>query len=245
MAQTRQMVLSIACGLLCSVSISAQGQRASQTQTYGTSDWSSVVINAWDFEVLGGTVDDFGSPGRYFVTTGVLASGVSLPNGAVIQAIEVQGCDGTASDYLLAQLWSFVVTPPTANWVNHASVTSGATVASVDGCQKWSAPVPDVVVDNANRSFFVRVSNTNSTSGVTISLQAVRVRYRLQISPAPGIATFADVPLGDPFHRFVEALVSAGITGGCGGGNYCPNAPVTRGQMAVFLAAALGLHWPN
>ena len=24
-----------------------------------------------------------------------------------------------------------------------------------------------------------------------------------------------------------------------------PDAPLTRGQMAVFLAAAFGLHWPN
>ncbi|MGH9380129.1 MAG: hypothetical protein ACRD2Z_05905 [Thermoanaerobaculia bacterium] len=31
---------------------------------------------------------------------------------------------------------------------------------------------------------------------------------------------------------------------GCCGGNYCPNALVTRGQMAAFLAKALGLHWP-
>ena len=65
------------------------------------------------------------------------------------------------------------------------------------------------------------------------------------VSPAPGTASFADVPVDDPLHKFVEALVSAGITGGCGGGNYCPNAPITRGQMAVFLASALGLHWPN
>jgi hypothetical protein len=26
---------------------------------------------------------------------------------------------------------------------------------------------------------------------------------------------------------------------------YCPDNPVTRGQMAVFLATALGLHWKN
>ena len=29
-----------------------------------------------------------------------------------------------------------------------------------------------------------------------------------------------------------------GITGGCGGGNYCPDNPVTRAQMAVFLLKA-------
>lgn len=71
------------------------------------------------------------------------------------------------------------------------------------------------------------------------------VGYTLQVSAAPAIATFTDVPTTSPRLKFVEALVAAGITAGCGGGNYCPNSPITRGQMAVFLAAALGLHFPN
>jgi hypothetical protein len=29
--------------------------------------------------------------------------------------------------------------------------------------------------------------------------------------------------------------VARGITGGCGGGNYCPTAPVTREVMSAFL----------
>jgi hypothetical protein len=69
------------------------------------------------------------------------------------------------------------------------------------------------------------------------------VYYKLQISPAPAIATFADVPSTHPFYKFVEALYASGITAGCGNNNFCPDAPVTRGQMAVFLSAALGLHW--
>jgi hypothetical protein len=73
----------------------------------------------------------------------------------------------------------------------------------------------------------------------------VGVRYKLQVSPAPASATFGDVPTDHPFFRFVEALAASGITAGCGGGNFCPNDPITRGQMAVFLAAALGLHFPN
>ena len=32
-----------------------------------------------------------------------------------------------------------------------------------------------------------------------------------------------------------------GITGGCGGGNYCPGAANTRGQMAVFLVKTFSL----
>ncbi len=63
----------------------------------------------------------------------------------------------------------------------------------------------------------------------------------LPVSAAPAIATFNDVPTNHPFFRFIEALVASGITAGCGSGNYCPDTPLTRGQMAVFLAKALGL----
>lgn len=65
--------------------------------------------------------------------------------------------------------------------------------------------------------------------------------WNRQVAPAPSTATFNDVPTGHAFFQHIEALVGSGITGGCGGGNYCPNAPLTRGQMAVFLAKALGL----
>lgn len=74
-------------------------------------------------------------------------------------------------------------------------------------------------------------------------LGGARVFWRRQITPAPAFATFNDVPQSDPGFPFVEALVRSGITAGCGGGNYCPNATLTRRQMAVFLATALGLHW--
>lgn len=66
------------------------------------------------------------------------------------------------------------------------------------------------------------------------------------MSPAPATATFPnDVPTTHAFFRFVEALAASGVTGGCGPRSYCPDAAVTRGQMAVFLATALGLHFPN
>ena len=48
-------------------------------------------------------------------------------------------------------------------------------------------------------------------------------------------ASFADVPVTDPFYRKIETLFHAGVTAGCSGGNYCPAASVTRAQMAVFL----------
>lgn len=71
------------------------------------------------------------------------------------------------------------------------------------------------------------------------------ITWRRTTSPAPATATFTDVPTTHPFFRFVEAMAASGITGGCGAGIFCPDDPVTRGQMSVFVAAALGLHWPN
>jgi hypothetical protein len=41
--------------------------------------------------------------------------------------------------------------------------------------------------------------------------------------------------------KWIEALAAEGITGGCGSGNYCPEAVVTRAQMAVFLVTAFSL----
>jgi hypothetical protein len=77
------------------------------------------------------------------------------------------------------------------------------------------------------------------------SFRGCRLTWQRLISPAPAVATYPnDVPTTHPYFRFVEALASAGITGGCAPQAYCPDQPVTRGQMAVFLAAALGLHFP-
>jgi cysteine-rich repeat protein len=44
---------------------------------------------------------------------------------------------------------------------------------------------------------------------------------------------------GNTFDSWIEDLAGRGITGGCGGGNYCPGNTVTRGQMAVFLLKSL------
>ncbi len=48
---------------------------------------------------------------------------------------------------------------------------------------------------------------------------------------------FADVPCtpGVGFADWIEQLAAESITGGCGGGNYCPTQAVRRDQMAAFL----------
>jgi hypothetical protein len=50
-----------------------------------------------------------------------------------------------------------------------------------------------------------------------------------------------DQTVGAEFCGFIEDFAAKGITGGCGDRNFCPDDTVTRGQMAVFIEAALGV----
>jgi hypothetical protein len=58
------------------------------------------------------------------------------------------------------------------------------------------------------------------------------------IPPTPTWRRYLDVPASNPFYAHIEELAARGITLGCGGGNYCPTASVTRAQMAAFLVRA-------
>jgi hypothetical protein len=52
---------------------------------------------------------------------------------------------------------------------------------------------------------------------------------------------FTDVGTGSgSFHTQISRVKGAGITAGCSPTTYCPNDPVTRGQMAAFLARTGG-----
>ncbi|MGC8915609.1 MAG: carboxypeptidase regulatory-like domain-containing protein [Thermoanaerobaculum sp.] len=53
-----------------------------------------------------------------------------------------------------------------------------------------------------------------------------------------GTSVFLDVAPGEPTCKFIHYLAAQSITSGCGGGNFCPDSPVTRAQMAVFTAKA-------
>lgn len=80
-----------------------------------------------------------------------------------------------------------------------------------------------------------------------LAVGAVKITWRRQVSPQPAEPTFGDVPLDSPYSPFIEALMASGITGGCQLSPllYCPDRPITRAEMAVFVAKALGLHWDD
>jgi glucose/arabinose dehydrogenase len=59
--------------------------------------------------------------------------------------------------------------------------------------------------------------------------------------PAASGAMFSDVSGTHPYAAWIEQLAREGITAGCGAGRYCPEGPVRRAEMAVFLVRGFGI----
>jgi hypothetical protein len=51
-------------------------------------------------------------------------------------------------------------------------------------------------------------------------------------------ADFTDVPPSNPFYADINAIQGAGVTSGCGGGNFCPTDNITRQAEAAFIHRA-------
>lgn len=77
---------------------------------------------------------------------------------------------------------------------------------------------------------------------VTRGQMAAFLTRALHLAPGNGVDFIDDN--GSSFEADIEALATAGITAGCNPPSntaFCPDEIVTRGQMAAFLARALGL----
>jgi S-layer homology domain len=213
-----------------------------QVPSYGVDSPSIEVISAWDMEPFESQTTWASSKlnsYRFLTNPGTLFGVAHIPQGASLLSIELDACDTSATEGIGASFSRIDAT----GFTQLAFVQTGD--AATPGCSRFSAdvtPGPETV-DNYLYQYLVSAQNATFTTATTIG--AVRIVYRLQVSPAPAVATFNDVPTSDPAFQFVEALVASGITAGCGGSNYCPDAPLTRRQMAVFLSKALGLHWPG
>jgi len=68
----------------------------------------------------------------------------------------------------------------------------------------------------------------------------LKAKYGSTYVPPAQTGRFDDVPIGHWAGAWIEQLAAEGITAGCGPTSYCPDAPVTRGQMAVFLTKTFG-----
>jgi hypothetical protein len=116
----------------------------------------------------------------------------------------------------------------------------------------WVADFIDVPSSNGFYIYVTTLVSNAITAGIGNGLYGVdeptlrqqmavfllKARHGLCYTPPPCVGTFPDVPCPSTFANWIEALATEGITGGCGGGNYCPTNHVRRDQMAVFLLKA-------
>jgi len=94
--------------------------------------------------------------------------------------------------------------------------------AITDGCA--SAPLrfcPDANITRGQMAVFV--------------VRAIMGGDNFSYSTTP---YFTDAPAGHQFFKWIQKMWELGITNGCGAATYCPDSPVTRGQMAVFIIRA-------
>lgn len=213
------------------------------TRTFGT-PLVSHTLQAFAFAAFDAAANNVvaanGMGSRFCTASCTFEAALHLPAGALVQAIELAACDTNPAASVTASL--IRIPAPEGSAAVLASRTTGA--PNIPGCtffQQFLATAH--TVDNHNNTYIIQVAITGNAS--TTRFQAVRIFYTLQVSPAPAVATFNDVPTGHAFFRFIEALVAAGITTGCDTSPplYCPDNPVTRGQMAAFISRALGLQF--
>jgi hypothetical protein len=168
---------------------------------------------------------------------------VHLPTGALITDFTVFYNDTHTTSNPSMGLWRSSTTGVNTGiqFFDPAAAFSGGDTSST-----VPLATPHTVDNTTNRyHFLIILARSVAIPAEQERVYRVAIKYRRQISPAPAVATFTDVPTTHGFFQAIEALVASGITVGIGGGNYGPDQTVTRGQMAAFLARALGLHWPN
>ncbi|SVE05215.1 uncharacterized protein METZ01_LOCUS458069, partial [marine metagenome] len=150
---------------------------------------------------------------------------------------------GTDHPYLTTVFDSPSLSDPANN--PHRSWGAGfaqATIADAFGFS-W---VSDVAVTERNDSGSARtVTITGIRSGrpATSLVNAVEMRLALSLRSTTFditiVSPFDDVPTDHVFAGEVVGLNALGITSGCTMVDFCPDRPVTRGEMAAFLVRAL------
>lgn len=78
-----------------------------------------------------------------------------------------------------------------------------------------------------------------------VALAAIPAAAAEFVPAACQSSPFLDVPFNQPFCAWIQQLKSDDISAGCGGGNFCPEAPVTRQQAAAMFERMMrgSTHW--
>jgi len=168
---------------------------------------------------------------------------VHAPGGSLLDYVELDYCntDPTAGHDLIMSVYN-------CDFDGSCAATAALTLtgAANSGCSDVSGNPGPLTTNNFDNEYLLDVAfPTAGLHNGAIGLAGAIVGWKYQVSPAPATATFNDVQPGDFGFQQIEALAASGITGGCQVSPplYCPNDNLTRAQMAVFLAKALGLYW--
>lgn len=220
-------------------------------RTFGVASKTFLTLSPWDFRpvssavtyqfnnnpTIGQTLSRTNSSGDVW-----FKAPVHLPAGALVTEVEIVVCD-TSAARLFASFFFIQPRAAVQSAVSGPSTGGPEAPGCVDRTVAFGTPVE---INNDSNSYHVEINmgGDPSSGDTTIQFGSMRIGYTLQISP-PGPQTFNDVPPSHPFFQFIQALAAAGITGGCSAAPplYCPDDPLTRGQMAVFISRALGLHF--
>jgi hypothetical protein len=128
--------------------------------------------------------------------------------------VVTDSCTSTASNTAVVSVEFADV--PVSN-IFHADIITIATAGVTAGCG-GADYCPTALVTRAQMAVFLLKSEHGSA-----------------YAPPGCGGIFADVPCPSTYADWIEQLSNEGVTAGCGGGDYCPDASVTRAQMAVFL----------
>jgi hypothetical protein len=223
-------------------------RRPMSPRDFGIGNVNVLAIPAASFVPRSGGnwIIDLSASGAGYVhpTSGFAAfiAGFSLPEGALIDSVALYYDDTDLA---------FNADVTVYRLTGYDNATAGIEVVKIVESDtnsgknyKFSGPVGHTVNNSiflGGGQYILSVSCGSPNTG----FKAVEIWWERQISPAPSVATFADVPTSHPFFRAIEALAASGITSGCGGNSFCPNQAVTRGEIAKFLARALGLSFNN
>ena len=208
-------------------------------RSFGTQDYEVTVLSAArfysaiDYATLSGYCPYLCEDGFHIYRT------LDVPAGVVIDYIGVNTATGVDA------AMGF-----TLHFRDHLGGTAQLVSTSIPAHASFSTdyvgPLGILVPANVDRVFVLDLEQAPGVpNGSEQYFGYFEIWWRRVVSDPPATPTFGDVPASHPFYQFIEALAKSGITGGCGSGNYCPDNPLTRGQMATFLAKALGLHWPQ
>lgn len=164
---------------------------------------------------------------------GVFAN-IRLPSGAYLYQIQYYYRDTSASS-----LGFFAYRVP-----YNGSIQSMIPVtSSVNGGTVHNATVNSAYRTIANRNNLYYAWVNFNAIGQSLELRGARLYWHRQIRPGLG-HPFVDIGhLPQLWRDSIAALRASGITSGTSPTTYSPGMNVTRGQMAVFLAKALGLYW--